>query len=232
MKVLDLGSGAGDVALLAADLVGPRGHVVGVDVNADILDTARARATSAGWTNVTFVAGDVRELPFDRDFDAVVGRWVLMHLPDPLAMLRHLVTRLRVGGVVAFHENDFSYPPTTFPPTPLAHQVQAWAIPPPGAPGVEMRMGTKLFPTYLAAGLPAPELVFEAPAGGGAGWPGSEYTAETLRSLLPALAERTGLDPAAVGIDTLAARWRDEVAAVNGIQMLPLMVGAWARKPA
>src|SRR5262249_42865963 len=76
MKVLDLGSGAGDVALLAADLVGASGRVVGVDMNAEILETARSRAASAGWTNITFVAGDAREIALDADFDAVVGRWI------------------------------------------------------------------------------------------------------------------------------------------------------------
>jgi|SRR5829696_995940 len=54
MKVLDVGSGAGDVALLAAELVGPTGSVVGVDQDAGVLDTARARAEASGRTNVSF----------------------------------------------------------------------------------------------------------------------------------------------------------------------------------
>src|SRR4249920_241619 len=77
MKVLDLGSGAGDVAMLVAEMVGPAGEVIGVDMNAEILETARARAQAAGWTNVTLRSGDVREIALDSDFDAVVGRWVL-----------------------------------------------------------------------------------------------------------------------------------------------------------
>src|SRR5437867_11056695 len=60
MRVLDVGSGAGDVALLVADLVGPQGRVVGVDTNAVILDTARERAHAAGLTNVSFIEGDIR----------------------------------------------------------------------------------------------------------------------------------------------------------------------------
>jgi ubiquinone/menaquinone biosynthesis C-methylase UbiE len=76
MKVLDLGSGAGDVALVVADLVGPRGVVVGVDMNAAILDLARARAQAVGWTNITFLAGEASQLALATDFDAVVGRWV------------------------------------------------------------------------------------------------------------------------------------------------------------
>ena len=85
MKVLDVGSGAGDVALLLADLVGPRGAVVGVETNPTILDAARARVGAAGWTNVRFLAGDVQGISLDDDFDAVVGRWILMYLPNPAA---------------------------------------------------------------------------------------------------------------------------------------------------
>src|SRR5438067_8741635 len=67
MKVLDVGSGAGDVALLVADLVGPSGTVVGIDTNPAILDTARARVRAAGLTNVSFIEGDIRAVTMDRD---------------------------------------------------------------------------------------------------------------------------------------------------------------------
>jgi len=230
MKVLEVGSGAGDVALLLADLVGPTGRVVGVEMNGEILKTARARVESAGWSNVTFMNGDIREIDPGSDFDAVVGRWILMYLPDPAAMLRHLASRLRTGGIVAFHENDFTYPPSALPPTDLSRQVQKWSIKPAGMPGPSMRMGTSLLKTYLDAGLPTPQFVLEAPVGGGPGWPGYEYVTETLRSLLPALQQITGLDPAEVQIDTLAARMRDDVVSQQGVFMLPLMFGAWSRK--
>ena len=74
MRVLDVGS----VTLLLADLVGPRGSVVGVEMNPVILETARARVDAVGWTNVTFLDGDVTSIVLDDDFDAVVGRWILM----------------------------------------------------------------------------------------------------------------------------------------------------------
>jgi ubiquinone/menaquinone biosynthesis C-methylase UbiE len=98
MKVLDVGSGAGDVALLLADLVGPQGQVIGVDVNAEILQLARSRVQAVGWTTVTFHPGDIMELDLDRDFDAVAGRWVLQHTPDPVALLRRARNWLRPGG--------------------------------------------------------------------------------------------------------------------------------------
>jgi SAM-dependent methyltransferase len=231
MKVLDVGSGAGDVALLLADMVGPRGAVVGIETNPTILEMARARVRAAGWTNVTFLEGDVRSIGLDEDFDAVVGRWILMYLPDPVAVLRRLLGHLRPGGVVAFQENDFTYPPTTFPQGPLHQQVVRWTTPPPGGGGPEQQMGSKLYRTYLDAGLPAPQLRLEAPIGGGEDWPGYAYVADTVRSLLPML-ERMGVATAEeVGVDTLADRLRAEAVGLRGVQMLPIVVGAWSRKP-
>jgi ubiquinone/menaquinone biosynthesis C-methylase UbiE len=61
MRVLDLGSGTGDVAFAAADLVGPSGEVVGLDQSAEATATARARAAERGVANVTFIEGDIHE---------------------------------------------------------------------------------------------------------------------------------------------------------------------------
>jgi len=231
MKVLDIGSGAGDVALLAADLVGPQGRVVGVDMNAEILETARKRVEAVGWRNVTFRSGDVRALDLDDDFDVVVGRFVLMYVPEPATLVRHLTTRLVPGGLVAFHEIDFHFPPTTIPPSSLSERFQRWAIPPPGSPGPDMRMGSNLFRTYLEAGLPGPQLIVEAAAGGGEHWPGYELLSATLRSLMPVLEKTVGLDPAEVDIDTLADRMRADTVSRHAVHVMPHMFGAWSRKP-
>jgi ubiquinone/menaquinone biosynthesis C-methylase UbiE len=231
MKVLDVGSGAGDVALLLADLVGPRGDVVGVEMNPAILETARARVDAAGWANVTFLHGDVISIGLDDDFDAVVGRWILMYLRDPVTVLRGLVGRVRPGGIIAFQENDFTYPPTTFPPAPLHQQVMRWTTPPPGSGGPEQQMGSKLHQTYLDAGLPAPQLRLDAPVGGGEDWPGYAYVADTVRSLLPMMEQMGAVSAEDVDIDTLADRLRAEALGQRGVQMLPIIMGAWARKP-
>ena len=90
-------------------------------------------------------------------------------------------------------------------------------------------MGLRLFETFTRAGLPDPQLRLEAPIGGGPDWPGYAHVAETVRSLLPFL-EQAGLVTAAeVDIETLADRLRDEIVAVTGVQILPAVVGAWAR---
>jgi cyclopropane fatty-acyl-phospholipid synthase-like methyltransferase len=74
MRVLDLGSGAGDVAMAAAELVGPAGSVVGVDMNPTILEAARERTAAAGLENVAFVAGDLREgVGLEGEFDGSRG---------------------------------------------------------------------------------------------------------------------------------------------------------------
>src|SRR5215467_14746143 len=65
MRVLEVGSGAGDVALLAAELVGPTGRVIGVDNNQASLETARARAQAARLTQVSFVESDLTALVLD-----------------------------------------------------------------------------------------------------------------------------------------------------------------------
>ena len=157
MKVLDIGSGAGDVAMTAAELVGPEGAVVGVDVNADILETAQARAQEAGLTNVEFVAGDARTLELGNDFDALTGRLVLMYMADPADALKQLATRLRPGGIVAFQEADFTpYRQMERPDTPVANNLINWVLEVFERSGAHIDMGFGLYRAFVEAGLPEP----------------------------------------------------------------------------
>src|SRR4051812_32660150 len=75
-RVLEVGSGAGHVALLLADIVGPTGSIVGIESNGDVLEVARANVQAAGVRNVTFVEADVRTMTPGEQFDAVVGRFI------------------------------------------------------------------------------------------------------------------------------------------------------------
>src|SRR5437660_9187679 len=79
-RVLDLGSGVGDVAMLAARLVGPSGEVVGVERDPRSIARARARVADAGLHNVTFTQSDISQISSGKPFDAVVGRFILMFL--------------------------------------------------------------------------------------------------------------------------------------------------------
>lgn len=83
MHVLDLGSGTGYPALLAAQTVGSSGRVIGLDLAEQMLAVGRRKATALGLANVTFRTGDVTALPYEANsFDAVTSRFCLMFLPE------------------------------------------------------------------------------------------------------------------------------------------------------
>ncbi|HXT87217.1 MAG TPA: methyltransferase domain-containing protein [Verrucomicrobiae bacterium] len=80
----------GDVAMLAAEIVGASGEVVGTDKSPKAVAAAQARAAQRNIRNVQFLEGDPAETHFDCPFDAIVGRFVLAHSLDPSEMLRRL----------------------------------------------------------------------------------------------------------------------------------------------
>jgi len=79
-RVLDLGSGVGDVALIAGRLVAPSGEVVGAERDAGAIARAAARMKEMGLRHVRFTQMDVAHLPAEEPFDAAVGRYILMFL--------------------------------------------------------------------------------------------------------------------------------------------------------
>jgi ubiquinone/menaquinone biosynthesis C-methylase UbiE len=97
-RVLDVGSGVGDVAMLLAGLVGSSGEIVAIERDARSIDRARIRASQRGLRNVTFVQTDIAQFSSDASFDAAVGRFILQFLPDPVVALRFLSQRVRPGG--------------------------------------------------------------------------------------------------------------------------------------
>src|SRR5438093_6985933 len=88
-RVLDIGSGVGDVAMLAARLVGPSGEVLGVERDGRSIARARARVDEAGLRNVSFTQSDVSEISGDGPVDATVGRYILIVFPEPAWIVRH-----------------------------------------------------------------------------------------------------------------------------------------------
>ena len=102
MRVLDLGSGTGYPALLAAQTVGPTGNVVGVDLAAQMLDAAKRKTSSLKLSNITFQTGDVTSLPFAKvSFDAVTTRFCLMFLPEIPKAVAEIARVLKPNAWVA-----------------------------------------------------------------------------------------------------------------------------------
>jgi SAM-dependent methyltransferase len=228
MSVLDLGCGAGDVSLLASDLVGPSGAVLGIDRSPEAIAMARRRAQTGGLARLRFEVADIDGFAGEERFDAVIGRLVLLYQADPVATLRRAAAHLRPNGILAFQEMCMPMM-RCVPESPLFRQCLSWITATFSRAGFEIDMGARLAPTFLAAGLPRPALILGGKAGGGPGAPEYPFIAGVLRSLLPA-AERLGVArPEEVEIDTLAERLEREAVALDATVIAPPLLGAWTR---
>jgi SAM-dependent methyltransferase len=119
MAILDVGCGPGTITLDLARLVAPGGRVVGLDAVEAPLLAARVDAVNQSVANVSFLVGDVYDLPFeDAGFDIVHAHQVLQHLGDPVAALREMARVCKPGGVVAARDSDYEAM-TWFPVDPL-----------------------------------------------------------------------------------------------------------------
>jgi ubiquinone/menaquinone biosynthesis C-methylase UbiE len=96
--VLDVATGLGEPALLAAKRVGPSGRVIGIDISPSMLALARERAREEMLVNATFIEGDASTFLAPTAFDAILSRWGLMFLADLPAALAHMRERLKEGG--------------------------------------------------------------------------------------------------------------------------------------
>jgi SAM-dependent methyltransferase len=98
-RVLDLGSGAGTDSLIAAQMVGPTGSVIGIDMTPAMLSKARGAAAETGVSNVEFVESEAEHLPFpDGSFDVVISNGVIDLIPDKDAVFAELYRVLTPGG--------------------------------------------------------------------------------------------------------------------------------------
>jgi len=229
MRVLDVGSGAGDVAFLGAELVGAAGRIVGVDRSPTALAVARARASELSLSNVEFLEGDPSAMTFEKPFDAVIGRYVLMFQDDPIPMLRHLRTLLRPGGITVFHEVDW-VGARSFPPVPLYDQCCKWLVEAMERGGADTRMGIKLYSTFLAAGLPAPAMRLHSVIGGGLNASDQVHLKTDLVATLASDIVRLGIaTEGEIGIETLTERVIEEVTRKQSVVVGREEIGAWSR---
>ncbi|HTS29088.1 MAG TPA: class I SAM-dependent methyltransferase [Bryobacteraceae bacterium] len=227
-RILDLGSGVGDVAMLAARLAGPSGQVVGVERDAGAIERARGRAQSAGLRNVRFLQSDVARFSCGERFDAAIGRFILMYLAEPGDTLRAIVECVRPGGIVAFQEPSYA------PFVRLSRSVALWhdgvslveeAL---RRAGANTEMGPALYGLFQEAGLPAPFMSLELPLGADRDF--IAWVGDTLLSLEPRIRE-LGLSLESLGeLGTLTERLHAAISQANTVVTWQGIVSAWSRK--
>ncbi|HEY2695354.1 MAG TPA: methyltransferase domain-containing protein [Pseudonocardiaceae bacterium] len=227
MRVLDIGCGAGDVSMLLAELVGPAGSVIGVDVDPVVLDLARTRAAEAGLTTVSFVHADLTELQLDEPVDALVGRLILMHLREPAATVRTLSRLVRSGGVVSFQDYVLSRT-RAVPATPLVTRTVRWVVEAMRAGGANPDIGEQIASILSDAGLSVLGAASTG-AGGGADSVVPELFAATARSVLPTALAHGVVAETDVDIDGLAGQLARELKEASALGWPPELVAAWAR---
>ena len=100
--VLDLGSGGGIDAFLAARKVGPQGRVIGLDMTEEMVHKARGNAKKMGLTNVEFKLGEMEAIPLpDQSVDVIISNCVINLSPDKDSVFREIFRVLKPKGRIA-----------------------------------------------------------------------------------------------------------------------------------
>jgi len=228
-NVLEIGSGAGDVAMLAGRLVRPNGSVLGIEMSNDSAALANARISAAGNLPVTVEVGNLDSYEPTVKFDALIGRFVLPYLRDPVSTLARLAAHVRPGGVVAFLEFDVRWIGSD-PEVPLMVDINRWIVGAFELRGVAPALGSSLGAIFHAAGLQWPfASSFQKASCGPDGilW----YFSELVRTLAVEIATGGLATEAEIDIATLETRLEAEVVARKATVYSPRWVSCWARIP-
>jgi SAM-dependent methyltransferase len=225
-RVLDLGSGVGDVSLILARLVGPSGEVVGIERDPRSAARAAARMAEAGFNHVTFTETDAADIKTDKLFDAAIGRYILMFLPEPTSVVRSLAGIVRPGGIIAFQEPDWTDFLVQAGRLPLWTDGASLLVETLVRSGTDVEMGRALSRVFQEAGLPTPSTWTDTLIGS------ESWLPDCLLSIRPRMAE-LGLPFETLGdLETLFERLENEVLTLKTTTPLPAIVSAWSRTPA
>jgi trans-aconitate methyltransferase len=228
MRVLDIGCGMGDVTMLIAELVGPAGRIVSIDLDHASIETAQRRVSIAGIDNAIFRRADISTFTDTEPFDAIVGRLVLEFMPDTDGIIGRLCRLLNPGGVIALQEPTWKVWLAYTSHLPLRTAVTTLICETFLAGGVNTEMELPIYRGFMSASLTSPQMRVDLPIGDSPEFRSLLY--DMLLSVWDrAKALRLPLDK--VGDPTtLASRLNDELDANRSFATFVGLVGAFARK--
>jgi SAM-dependent methyltransferase len=148
---IDLGCGGGHMTMELARRVGPSGHVTGVDLDEELLGTAREQAAAQALDNVTFRVGSAEDL-IESDLDLAFARMLLSHLSDPAKVVSHMAGAVRPGGIVLVEDVNFTGC-FTEPACPAYDRWVAWFCEAVRRNGGDLDIGPRLPRLLREAGL-------------------------------------------------------------------------------
>jgi len=228
-RVLDIGSGVGDVAMLVGQLVGPSGEVVGIERDPRSVARARARVADARLSHVTFIECDASQVQCAQPFDAVVGRFILQFLPDPLSVVRRLGQVVRPGGIIAFQEVSYTPFLALSARLPLWSAVASIVHETIRRCGADTEIGLALHQVFQQAGFTTPAMRMEILLGSDPGF--TRWIYDLLCSLRPQIHEHGACLEPLGDFNTLPQRLQVEVATAHTVVPFVALVGAWSRRP-
>jgi ubiquinone/menaquinone biosynthesis C-methylase UbiE len=228
MRILDLGTGLGHVARIIRSFVGETGSVVGIDQSAEALAVAQQRATKEEEGNVSFVRGDVATWAAEDKFDAIVGRLILFHAPDPLRVVRHHLGNLRPGGLFIGIDFDLAAARTE-PRVALVAELVSWVAQAFSLAGATPSIGARLGTILEQAGLNDVRTfgiqAYLPPHNRS----GAAFLAGIVRSLAGEITRRRIATSEQIDVGTLEARIADALTQTKAVLLPPTVAGAWGR---
>lgn len=213
-RVLDVGCGNGDLSRYVAGLAGPGGEVVAIDRSEPALAVARTTDAGSDAAHIQYRAVDLSgDLPDLGRFDAIVGRRVLMYLPDASKTLERLVAMAKPDAILAFQEHARAGLPAGIGHLALHRQLYNWNWSTVAAEGGDVGLALRLPELMQRLGLSVEEARGEAILL----HPDQPSFVPTLtHAMLPRMVERGIATVEQVDPDTLPQRIEEEHRAVGG----------------
>jgi SAM-dependent methyltransferase len=163
MTVADLGCGVGATTCMLAEMVGPTGHVTGIDLSASQLEQGRSLCKVQGITNAIFMEASATATGLPRNsFDLAYCRFLLLHLVDPAAGLREMLAILKPGGVLVVEDGDMATAGSV-PASSLGSFADLFGRLGPTR-GLNYSLASHLYHLVKKAGCPEPDIEIHQPA--------------------------------------------------------------------